>query len=322
MRKCRWLLRIMGGSQRSARCQCTRAHQTNRYVVALFRFLLRVLPLEVLPRSATCEANCWERFWSPHLPFRFMKLVSNLISMRSELVCDLHQQVPSAAGPCLKACLSLQYMRSLATRAGSQPPTPVYPTSTSPSVTRYCDSFVLSKANESFFVDWFLESFHRLLCPFCHRLHHGLDFWSFNYVRTQITSPGNTGTRYQSHVQIMVVLGSWQSNMRPLRSKWLLTLLASPRRIRPVGILEVEVSLVSLLSNIQAHPSPYPLTTFIEQSPNPRIIMLFQNVVVALSLAAVSMARVSKPQIRSEGAVCFDAGDCILVCSSLYSISG
>lgn len=45
--------------------------------------------------------------------------------------------------------------------------------------------------------------------------------------------------------------------------------------------------------------------------------MLLQNVVVALSLAAVSTARVSKPQIRSEGAMCFDAGDCILVCRFL-----
>lgn len=42
--------------------------------------------------------------------------------------------------------------------------------------------------------------------------------------------------------------------------------------------------------------------------------MLFQNITVALSFAAVSMARVSQPQIRSEGAVCFDAGDCLLVC--------
>lgn len=241
MWKCRWLLRIMGDTRHPARCHFARAHQTNRYVGAMFRFLLRVLPLEVLPRCTICEANCWESFWSPHLPLRFMKLVSDLISKRSELVCDLHQQVPSAAGPYLKACLSLQYMRSLATRAGSQPPTPVYPTSTSPSVTRYYHSFILSKVHESFIVDWFLESFHRLLCPFCHRLHHGLHLWSFKYARTQTTSPGNIGTRYQSHAQIMVVLGSWQSNMRPLRSKWLLTLLASPRRIRPVGILRVEV---------------------------------------------------------------------------------
>jgi hypothetical protein len=41
--------------------------------------------------------------------------------------------------------------------------------------------------------------------------------------------------------------------------------------------------------------------------------MLLQNVAVVLSFAAVSMARVSQPQIRSEGAMCFDAGDCILV---------
>jgi hypothetical protein len=59
--------------------------------------------------------------------------------------------------------------------------------------------------------------------------------------------------------------------------------------------------------------SPDLLTTLIQQFAHRIITMLFQNVVVALSLAAVSMARVAQPVIRSEGAMCFDAGDCILV---------
>ncbi|KAE9971935.1 hypothetical protein EG328_005307 [Venturia inaequalis] len=47
--------------------------------------------------------------------------------------------------------------------------------------------------------------------------------------------------------------------------------------------------------------------------------MLFQNVAMALALAAVSVARVSQPQIRAAGAMCFDAGDCILTMATSMS---
>ncbi|TID26057.1 hypothetical protein E2P81_ATG03828 [Venturia nashicola] len=47
--------------------------------------------------------------------------------------------------------------------------------------------------------------------------------------------------------------------------------------------------------------------------------MLFQNIAVVLSLAAVSTARVSRPQIREAGAICFDAGDCILTMATSMS---